>query len=487
MNRLLHGLGLPLAAAGVALIAGAADADSRMFGARSSEAGVAIVGAVANGKQLAVASQGGGVTFFRIDNPGGTVPCANRISFTGSNGAVVAVDADVCANGGQLTVVFGAPAPAAASSTEPKPQPAPPQQAQTPAPATPPVAATPPPLPATQQPAETATVSTDDPDVSIQSVFLSGQEVAIERRVGNAVEIKVPAAAGCMRDLGLVLSDGRRIARDMDFCAAAGKIVVQLIGSGAAPATAAAPPPAPPPAAAPPRTDASRWMFSSEGGQAHLTFGVPDSEDITFDAGCTAGSSAVTITIEHSAPEVQPGAQVTVGFAAGAFSRTYPATGSKVSQMTGQSNAVIKATTSDPLWAAIIKESFLGIQIGGGAPFGMSLSGSAAAARQFLAACSPQEAVQPMPPPAVGGGADAAGGPAPITYQCDDGTAIFVTFYDDEDAALVAEPDVPPRYLRRAPSSAGVLYAAGGARLVGRTVDITWQRPGKAPIPCQPR
>ena len=90
----------------VMLAANAAHADSRLFSARSDKSGVSVTGASLNGKDLPVAGQGGGVTFFRVDNPGGSVPCAERIAFTGSNGLVATIDTDICANGAQVTVPF---------------------------------------------------------------------------------------------------------------------------------------------------------------------------------------------------------------------------------------------------------------------------------------------------------------------------------------------------------------------------------------------
>ncbi len=94
-----------------------AHADSRLFSARSGQSGVTVTGASLNGRELPVAGQGGGVTFFRIDNPGGAVPCPNRIAFTASSGAVATIDADICTNGAEVTVDFVA----AAAPTPPPP------------------------------------------------------------------------------------------------------------------------------------------------------------------------------------------------------------------------------------------------------------------------------------------------------------------------------------------------------------------------------
>ncbi|CAN5383597.1 hypothetical protein BH10PSE9_BH10PSE9_23580 [soil metagenome] len=301
MPRLSDCAGFFVLAFGLVGVAADAAADSRLFGARSGQAGVVIVAAVANGSQLAVAGQGGGVTFFRIDNPNGPVPCRTPVSFTGSNGTVVALDADICANGGQITVTFGGAA-------------APPPQAAAPPVAPPPAAGQSP------GPGQTVVVSTDDPNVVVDAVYLAGQEIPAVRRVGNGVEIRIPPGPGgnvCTRDLGLVLSDGRRIARDADFCAGNGQVVMQLLTGNVA--AAPTPPQLPQPVApaAIPQTMPGRWMFSSDAGDVRLVFGTPNTDDIMLTASCASGSGAATVTIDHSSPELQPGVPVRVSFSAG--------------------------------------------------------------------------------------------------------------------------------------------------------------------------
>ncbi len=386
----------------IVLLAGVAHADSRLFSARSDKAGVSVTSASVNGKDLAVAGQGGGVTFFRLDNPGGAVPCAEHVSFTGSNGTVATIDTDICANGAQVTVPF---------STASKPAPPAPR---------PPAAGGP---DASAQPAgfQPVVISVDDPNVTIDSVFMAGKAIAINRRIGNAVEVLVaPGADGitCPRDLGLVLSDGRRIARAVDICANDWKVSVTLLSSGG---TAAAPPapPAPPVtsgAPAPVAGDAV-WMFTSTKDSGSLAFAIPNSDDSEFTAVCSPGSNETTVALGRSAAEVRPGAAVSVDFSAGAFTQTYQATGSDVSQLSGLSNPLIKLKTDDPLWAAIIRESYLTVRIGSAAPYTLSLKGSAAKAREFLGYCSPPPVV-PAPPVVSGPpmpSPDSAPFPLPVT------------------------------------------------------------------------
>ena len=453
--------------AAACLGAGVAHADSRLFSARSGQDGLSVTGASLNGHPLSVAGQGGGVTFFRIDNPGGPVPCVSRIAFTASSGAVATIDADICANGAQVTVPF--------------------ESAAAPPPTAPPTPAS---MPATGP--QAVTITTDDPNASIDSVFLAGKPVAINRRVGTGVEVMVapgPTGIACGQDLGLVLADGRRIARAVDICAGNGQVMVRLIG-GDAGSTASQPPPAPPamPVDTAPLAAGLTWQFVSSRDNGSLAFAVPGSEQSEFTAVCSPGSGTATLALGRSAPEVQPGQAVNVGFAAGAFSASYTATGSDVSPPGGLSNPLIDLKTSDPLWPAIIKESALTVQIGSAAPYLLSLGGSAAKARQFLAYCNPQEVIA-TPPPIVtfgppGGNAGFAGG---VPFRCDNGAFVSVTFDDANDSALVVEPGTPMVVLRRVPSPGGARYVAGASELVGFGEDISWSRSGEPPSTCRPQ
>ena len=482
---------LATATVAAVLLAGTAHADSRLFSARSDQNGITIVGASLNGEKLSVAGQGGGVTFFRIDNPGGPVPCTDHIAFTGSTGMVATIDADIC---GKVTVPFST----AATPTPPAPPVAKPVVPETPAP---PTAAAPPaaiqPAAAGQPPGiQPVTITVDDPSVTIDSVFMGGKPVAINRRVGNAVEVLVaPGAEGvtCSRDLGLVLSDGRRIARAVDICTNNRQVAVTLLASGT-PTPAAPPLPSPPTAGEPPppqpataggpllAANADVWMFSSTRDNGSLAFAVPNSEDSEFTAVCAPASNEVTLALGRSAPEVQPGATVTVGLSAGAFSRTYQATGSDVSQENGLSNPLIKLKTDDPLWPAIVGESSLTVRIGSAAPYALSLQGSGAKARQFLAFCSPAPPVVAAPPiPSPNARA--------IPFACDDGSFIRVVFDDAGNRVIVTDQGAggPPMSLGRVASRRGARYVGNGDELVGYAESITWSRDGSYPATCRPQ
>ena len=458
------------------LLAGAAHADSRLFSARSDTGGVSVTGARLNDKDLPVAGQGGGVTFFRVDNPGGPVPCAEHIAFTGSNGLVATIDTDICANGAQVSVPFSTAGVAA-------PPPPPPLPAQ-------------PTTPAASQPtdAQPVTIRVDDPAVTIDGVFMAGKPVAINRRIGNAVEVLVipgPNGIACSRDLGLVLSDGRRIARAVDICANDWQVSVALLGSGDTTTTSTPPPPPPPPATAetqPPASSDAVWMFSSTRDNGSLAFAVPNTEESEFTAVCSPASGEATVALGRSAPEVQPGRTVSVVFSAGSFSQSYRATGSDVSQMSGLSNPLVKLKADDPLWPAIIRGSYLTIQIGSAAPYVLSLKGSAANARQFLAFCSPAPPVVPAPPTVAGPQVPSLDAGA-IPFACDDGSFISVVFDDAHARVIVTEGGGGvPMSLRRVASREGARYVGrGGDELVGYAETISWSRGGSYPATCRPR
>src|SRR5262245_7108861 len=98
MNRIAFGL----AAAGIAAFTLPASADSRLFSARADKEGVTIDQASASGKALSVAGKGGGVTFFRMDNPAGAIDCRQHLAFVASTGERQEKDVDLCAENWQV-------------------------------------------------------------------------------------------------------------------------------------------------------------------------------------------------------------------------------------------------------------------------------------------------------------------------------------------------------------------------------------------------
>jgi hypothetical protein len=473
--RMLLLAGLALSAASPAL------AETRLFSVRTTQPNVTIVAAVRNGQQLPVAGQNAGATFFRIDNPAGAVPCSNRIRFTASNGGSVDAPVDLCANNWELTVAVGAGGAGGGGATPPRP------------PA------------ATSQP---LAIVTDDPNVTITDAFLNGAEVPIVARKDPYVQINLPGSPQgfeCSRDIGLALSDGRRIARLVDVCKANFIAIVALTGGPRPPAPPAGfrtpaviqplPPaaqPAPPPVVQVPAQPAPtgpeivntmQWLFSSGNNRASLAYALPNTDASEFTAVCQQRSSKAQITLSRSADELSPGGAVAVRLSAGTFSKTYNATGSVISELDGLSHPVIQIGISDPLWPALIRERLLTIAIGSTPAYALSLSGSSDKAKQFLSVCNAappplpaQPLPQPQPLPAPQGGTTMA-------FACDDGSYINVAFGDG--TAVVYEGGSRPIVLLSAPSQDGQRWAAGPSQLVGLGEQIYWTRDGGYARTCQ--
>jgi hypothetical protein len=474
----------------VALLAfvSSAQAETRLFSVRTSQTGVTIVQAARNGVDLPVAGQNAGATFFRLDNPQGAVPCNNRIRFVTSAGQSLDRVIDLCATNWEVTLSVGggtAPAPTPA----PAPKPAPQATTTAPAPAATTVAIT-----GTQPVA----IATDDPNATITNVFLRGQEVPIVARAEPYVQINLLGGAGgfaCTRDIGLALSDGRRIARDVDVCATSFVVVVPLTGGPRPPAPPAnfrpraafqplpqaqAQPPQLPPEPQPlPDTqpvgpelvDNMQWLFSAPGPNASLAYAIPNTDASEFSAVCALHSRKIQITLSRSADELGPGGTVPVQFSAGDYTQTYNASGSQVSELDSLSHPVINLSATDPLWAALIKERAVSIGIGSTPEYALSLSGSAQQVKQFLAACSP---APPPPPPLPSSGLPPPQGPAggAIGYACDDGSYISVTF--GGNTAAVYDQGSTPVVLFAVPSQQGARWVAGASQLVGLGEQVYW-------------
>ena len=482
-------------------------AESRLFSVHADQPGVTIVEAMRNGADLPVAGQNGQQTFFRIENPAGAVPCVNAIRFAGSNGKISDTAVDFCANNWDVTIALGGASGTGAAVTTVTPPPA----ATTAPPATPaPVAtsAAPPAAAPTTMPAAPGTIrpvaiATDDSNVTITSAFIGGQAAPIVDRRDPYVQINLTAGAqgiACSLDLGLTLSDGRRIARSVNACASNFVVVVSLVGGvnvppppeafQQAPAAIQSLPPAPPALAQtpppqqtlPPSAEvADQWSFV--GGNpvtlAGATGGAPD-----FTASCQPASGRATITLGHTADELGPGDRVFVTFTAGAYSKAYPATGSPVGA-DNLSYPVLTLLAGDPLWASLITERTVTIAIGRAPAYDVSLTGSSTPVKQFLAACSPV-VTQPVltPPPQYLPVPPAATGPATnVLFQCEDGSTLSATF--GPASATVYRPDRPPVTLPEVPFNGdGRRFAAGPMQLVGEGEDVYWTRGGGPPLTC---
>jgi hypothetical protein len=468
MTKILHlvrGLCVLAAAVSAVAVSGAAFAESRLFTVRTDAPNVTIVRAINQGVDLPVAGQSGGSTFFRLDNPAGAVPCSNRIVFVASNGQNLDATVDLCATNWEVVVGLagggGAPGVPAPGST-----------------------------------GQPVVIAVDDPNVSIQEVFLRGQPVPINARQDRYVRIVAPtgpAGLQCERDLGLALTDGRRVARIVDICQSNFLVVFTLAGGPRPPpppqnflpqppqqlpqpqpqplpTPQPQPVPAPPAPGAPSFVDNMVWMFNSSGGNGSLAYGIPNSDAGEFSAVCQARSGQMTVTLDRAPPTLTPGRQIAVRITAGDYTQTYTATGSPVSELSGHSHPVIQIAATDPLWPALAAQSVVNITVSQLPPYGLSLRGSAANVRPFLSFCAEQVVLQPLPPPTPGPGASLVG------FRCNDGAFLSIAF--DQDTAVVNEPGFPPLVLLRTPSQGGIRYVGGGSELIGLDEQIFWTRGG---------
>jgi hypothetical protein len=170
--------------------------------------------------------------------------------------------------------------------------------------------------------------------------------------------------------------------------------------------------------------DGLSWNSSGEGNRATLTYGLPESDGAEFFASCNRGSRQVEVSLERSAPEVRPGASVSVTFTAGTYAHTFTATGSEINAITGRSAPELTISTDDPFWTALIKEAFLVVQTGTESPYALSLKGSSAAGRPFVEACnSATYAGLPGPPAVPGSGLPTPPGvpPGPVPTNATSG------------------------------------------------------------------
>jgi hypothetical protein len=513
-------------------------AESRLFSVRTDQSGVSITQASRNGKGLPVAGENGGQTFFRIDNPSGAVPCANSILFTASNGQQITEAVDLCANDWSLTVALAGGAAPASTPTPAPPTSAdirdatknaeppaavkkitPPAATATPPAATastlPPSASAPATLPARVGTIRAVAIATDDPGVRIAAVFIDGQPLAIANRQDPYVQVNLTAGStgfACSRDLGLSLSDGRRIARQVDICAANFVIIVPLVGGvqvppppeAFRPSASAADMPAtpspplaqlpPPSAPAPVAASAMQWSFTATAGQATLAYAAPGAPDTgELAASCQPGAGRATIVLARTAGELGPGGKVWVTFTSGSYSHAFSAVGGPVGA-DNLSHPVLTLLSGDSLWAVLITNRAIAISIGTEPAYSLSLAGSATPVKQFLAACGPASPKplaafpppsQPLTPLPPAGPGPVAAGPvlADTSFACNDGSYISAGF--GPSSATVYEPGFPPLTLIEVPFNGdGRRFVAGSAQLVGQGEGIYWSRYGGQGVAC---
>jgi membrane-bound inhibitor of C-type lysozyme len=94
------------------------------------------------------------------------------------------------------------------------------------------------------------------------------------------------------------------------------------------------------------------------------------------------------------------------------------------------------------------------------------------AAAALLSACA-----TPCPPTSTE--------PTNVSYDCEDGSALQVTFRRSPDSALIVQDGFSALTLPASLSGSGYRYAAEGAELRGRGEEARWTRPGAAETLCR--
>lgn len=71
-----------------------------------------------------------------------------------------------------------------------------------------------------------------------------------------------------------------------------------------------------------------------------------------------------------------------------------------------------------------------------------------------------------------------------LSYRCDDGSNLAVTFTHQPESAHVVQEGYAPVDLPSRITGSGFRYAREGAELRGRGQDVRWERPGAAATIC---
>ncbi|MEJ0060839.1 MAG: MliC family protein [Terricaulis sp.] len=75
--------------------------------------------------------------------------------------------------------------------------------------------------------------------------------------------------------------------------------------------------------------------------------------------------------------------------------------------------------------------------------------------------------------------------PNVVAYDCEDGSALQVTFRHAPDSAVIVQDGFPTVTLPASISGSGYRYAAEGVELRGRGEEARWTRPGSAETLCR--
>ncbi|SDU42075.1 hypothetical protein [Stappia sp. ES.058] len=141
--------------------------------------------------------------------------------------------------------------------------------------------------------------------------------------------------------------------------------------------------------AATPLFEDRNWYVSRDGNDSlALVYGIRETDDRGFLARCRAGSGEIDFITQTTVDGLSPGGTASVTLAARDQTRSYTARGSSANTQSGQPDAVVSLSATDPIWTALIRGSTLAVSVEGDWAYRVSLSGSAGPVRQFQTACA---------------------------------------------------------------------------------------------------
>jgi hypothetical protein len=126
------------------------------------------------------------------------------------------------------------------------------------------------------------------------------------------------------------------------------------------------------------------WYVERNGTDSlALIYGTRETDDRGFLATCGPGSGEIDVILQTG---IDGTASVTLS--ARDQTRSYTARGSSANTESGEPDAVVSLSATDPIWTALIRGSTLAVGVDGAWAYRVSLSGSAGPVRQFQAACA---------------------------------------------------------------------------------------------------
>lgn len=206
------------------------------------------------------------------------------------------------------------------------------------------------------------------------------------------------------------------------------------------------------------------WMsgtFPSENGtgeSAYLTFGIPETDAIAFNASCESGvqGPSIPVMLLVDFGDRPNGTPMNVDFLTAGFSAEYAGVVEIASSE--YAGIALNIGIEDPLWSVLSRNRQIAFGGAGLPKINIPLTGSAPEVGKFLAACRANFAAY-----------DANVTPtiSVVDYQCDDGTSLRVGYDNSRSytVALITYGSMVDMPLVQAISGSGERYSNGDTTL----------------------